>query len=38
MRDPYGKHLKYRQAKKKNVNLLKSHKSTFSAKVKTFFS
>lgn len=37
MHDPNGKKLKYRQARKKNVNLLKPHKSTFSAKVKIFF-
>lgn len=34
---PYRKNQKYRQAKKKNRNLLKSQESTFSAKVKTFF-
>lgn len=37
MHDPYGKKFKYRQAKKKNTNFLKSHQSTFLLRLKLFF-
>lgn len=37
MHNPYRKNWKYEQAKKKNVNVLKSQKSVFSAKVKISF-